>query len=726
MSIIFNEQSKTFYLNGKGYSYVFRINAVGYPEHLHFGAPIPCEDVTFVQSFGGRSMIATPAGVDDAKLSYHHTLPEIAFYGAGDYREPTFLVQNAGGDRLCNPEYIGCDILKEKPAISGMPSLDGGETLVLHLKDKFGDMLIDLYYTVYDDVSAIARRIVYKNGGAEPVKVQRAYSFTLGLHGTDYDVMTFPGNWMDERTPEIRPLDHGVISADSKRVSSSSTVNPAMVVMDKNTTEQFGEAYGICLIYSSSFVLKAEGASTGDSLIMGGINDFDFSWKLDGGESLETPEAVLVYSNEGLGGMSRTFHDTFREHIINKRFVKSERPVLINNWEATYFNFNNDKLRAIVDSVKGTGIDTFVLDDGWFGRRNTAMDGLGDWYVNEEKLEGGIDAIIDHTHAKGMKFGLWFEPEMVNELSDLYREHPDYAIGVPNRPKCYGRHQFCLDLTRKDVRDRIVEMINKVLREHKIDYVKWDYNRNVTDAFSVGTDPERQAEFAHRYALGLYDICERIINGNPHVFFEGCSSGGGRFDPAMMYYFPQIWTSDNSDAEARTRIQYGTSMIYPLSTMSCHVSAVPNHQNYRVTPMKTRADIAHLGATGYELDTSGFTDEDRAEVKAQVDEYRRMQDIILEGDLYRIDDPFKSNYFSEVVVTKDRSRAVFCVYRRNSLANEYTKRIRLSGLDKDKMYRIEKLGITASGASLMNVGIAPKLKLGDFISEMYLLTEVKQ
>ncbi len=725
MSIIFNEQNKTFYLNGKGYSYVFRINDVGYPEQLHFGAPIPCEDVTFVRSFGGRSMVASPAGVDNGKLSYHHTLPEIAFYGSGDFREPTFLVQSERGDRLCDLEYIGYDVLEQKPDITGMPSLDGGQTLILHLKDKFGDMLVDLYYTVYEDVSVITRRIVYKNGGKAPVKLERAYSFTLGMHGTDYDIMTFPGNWMDERTPETRPLGHGVISADSKRASSSSTMNPAMAILPRGTTEQYGEAYGVCLVYSSSFVLKAEGASTGDSLIMGGINDFDFSWKLDGGESFETPEVVIAYSSDGIGGMSRAFHDAFREHIINKRYVKQPRPVLINNWEATYFNFDNDKLRAIVDSVQGTGIDTLVLDDGWFGRRSGDNDGLGDWYVNEQKLEGGLDAIIEHTHSKGMKFGLWFEPEMVNELSDLYIAHPDYAIGIPGRPKSYSRHQFCLDLTRKDVRDCIVEMINKVLREHKIDYVKWDYNRNVTDTFSVGTEPERQAEFAHRYALGLYDICERIINGNPDIFFEGCSSGGGRFDPAMMYYFPQIWTSDNSDAEARTKIQYGTSIIYPLSSMSCHVSAVPNHQNNRVTPMKTRADIAHLGATGYELDTTKFTDEDRETVKAQVEEFRAMQDIILEGDLYRIENPFEGNYFSEIVVTKDKTRAAFCVYRRNSQANEYTKRIRLAGLDKDKMYHIDKLGITVSGASLMNVGIAPNLKVADFISEMYLLTEVK-
>ncbi|MBE6583561.1 MAG: alpha-galactosidase [Ruminococcaceae bacterium] len=723
MSIIFNEQNKTFYLNGKGYSYIFRINAVGYPEHLHFGAAVPCEDVSFVRSFGSRSQIATPAGVDNPNLSYNNTLPEIAFFGTSDYREPTFLVESERGDRLCDLEYVGHDILNEKPRINGMPSLDGGETLVVHLKDKFGDMQVDLYYSVYDDVSVISRRIVYKNGGNTTLKLHRAYSFTLGFGGVDYDVVTFPGNWMAERTPERRPMPHGVISSDSKRYSSSATQNPFIMVTSKDATEQFGEAYGISLIYSSSFVLKAEGTSNGDSIVTGGINDFDFCWTLGAGEILETPEAVIAYSNEGIGGMSRTLHDTFREHLINKRFVKQPRPIVINNWEATYFNFDNEKLCAIVDSVEGTGIDTLVLDDGWFGERKNDRFALGDWYVNEQKLVGGIDVIIEHTHAKGMKFGLWFEPEMINEDSDLYRAHPDYAIGVPGRPRSYSRHQYCLDLTRKDVRDCVVEMINKMLREHKIDYVKWDYNRNVTDAFSVGTDPERQSEFAHRYALGLYDICERIINGNPHVFFEGCAGGGGRYDPAMLYYFPQIWTSDCSDADTRTKIQYGTSMMYPLSTMSCHVSAVPNHQTHRVTPMSSRANIAHLGATGYELDTTKFTDEDKAAVKAQVEEYKQIQDIVLEGDLYRIENPYVSNYFTEMVVSKDKSRAILCVYRREAPANGDTKRIRLQGLDKDKTYRIEKLGIVASGASLMNVGMGVNYRLEDYTSDMYIITE---
>lgn len=724
MSITFNESNKTFYLNGKDYSYVFYINKMGYPTHLHFGAPVPCEDMFFSQSVGARSQIATPAGIDAPELSYNNTLPEISFFGTSDYREPTFLVENKRGDRLCDLEYIGHDIVSVKPAISGMPSLDGGETLILHLKDRFGEMKADLYYTVYGDASVLTRRIVYINGGNTSVRLHRAYSFTLGFGGIDYDVTTFPGNWMAERTPERTAMKYGVISADSKRYSSSSTQNPFMMITSKDATESQGEAYGISLVYSSSFVLKAEGTSNGDSIVTGGINDFDFSWKLDAGESFETPEAVLAYSADGIGGMSRALHDAFREHLINKRFVKQPRPIVINNWEATYFNFDNEKLCAIVDAVEGTGIDTLVLDDGWFGERKNDYYALGDWYVNENKLVGGIDVIIDHTHKKGMKFGLWFEPEMINENSDLYRAHPDYAIGVPERPRSYSRHQYCLDLTRKEVRDCVVEMINKMLREHKIDYVKWDYNRNVTDAFSVELEPERQSEFAHRYALGVYDICERIVNGNPNVFFEGCAGGGGRFDPAMLYYFPQIWTSDCSDADTRTRIQYGTSIMYPLSSMSCHVSAVPNHQTGRVTPIATRADIAHLGATGYELDTTKFTDEDKQTVKAQVDEYTAMQDIILEGDLYRLESPYVSNYFSEIVVTKDKTRAVLCLYRRESLANGDTKRIRLQGLDKNKTYRIEKLNIVASGATLMNVGIAANYRLEDYTSNMYMITEV--
>ncbi len=729
MSITFDKKRKIFYLDGKGITYAFFINEAGYPCHLHYGVRISHDDLRFLWTAKSRgSFLATPPGENVGLSIFSRYSPEITTLGIGDYREPTVQVENVTGDRLCDLRYVSHRILKQKPAISGMPSLDGDETLILHMEDAVTGFGADLYYSVYPDAAVVARRMVYHNGGKVPCKLRRAYSFAMGLYGQNYQILRLQGSWACERQMEWSNLCHGVTSIDSKRTSSSATLNPFMGVVEQGCTETHGQAYGFNLIYSSSFVLKAEGYETGDSVITGGINDLDFSWKLEPGESFETPEVVIAYSNEGLGGMSRAFHDAYRNHLIPKRWVHTHRPIVINNWEATYFNFDTEKLKKIVDAVAGTGIDTLVLDDGWFGARSNDKAGLGDWVVNEEKLQGGLKAIIDHAHSRGMRFGLWFEPEMVNEDSDLFRAHPDYAIGAPNRPRCYSRTQFMLDLTRSDVRDYIVESVNKVLRENEIDYVKWDYNRNVTESYSFGREPERQSEFAHRYALGFYDLCERIVEANPQVFFEGCSGGGARFDPGVLAYFPQIWTSDDSDAEERTRIQYGTSMVYPLSAMSCHVSEVPNHQVKRVTPMKTRADIAHLGATGYELDTSHYTDEDRETVYQQIVEYKTYEDLILQGDLYRIDNPFEGNYFSEMVVAKDKSKAMLTVYRRLADPNPEAYRLTLQGLDPKKTYHItgDRMDIIAKGVTLCNVAIPIPLHAGtDFVSQVYHIVELK-
>lgn len=724
MAIAYCADTKTFYLCGKGLTYAFFINSTGYLTHLHCGAPIGLDDLTFLPARGRISFDPTVPGVDDPKTHYGGYLPELGFYGTGDFREPAVQIENAGGDRLSNLVYDSHEILPKKPAIHGMPSLDGGETLVVHLKDAISQFCADLYYTVYDDASVIARRAVYINRGETTARLRRAYSFSMGLYGQEYNVMTLHGGWASERNIQSIPLHHGVISIDSKRLTSSAALNPFMGLVQKGTTEDFGNVWGVSLVYSSSYVLKAEGTCEGETLLTGGINDFDFGWKLEAGEAFETPEVVIAYSNEGIGGMSRAYHDAYRNHLIDRRHVQSPRPIVINNWEATYFDFDTPKLKAIVDAVEGTGIDTLVLDDGWFGKRDSDRRGLGDWVVNTEKLQGGLKGIIDYVHAKGMKFGLWFEPEMISEDSDLFRAHPDYAIGAPNRPRCYSRHQFMLDLTRADVRDYIVNAVNRVLAENDIDYVKWDYNRNATDMFSMGLAPDRQSEFAHRYALGVYDLFERIVFGNPNVFFEGCSGGGARFDPAMLYYFPQIWTSDDSDAEERTKIQYGTSIVYPLSTMSCHVSAVPNHQVKRVTSMETRGHIAHLGATGYELDTTEFTDEDRETVRAQVEEFKAIEHLVQTGDLYRIDSPFDGIYFNEMIVSKDKTEALLVVYRRLAVPNADVKRIRLKGLDPDKTYRIEELDITAKGSTLLNVPLPIKYKVRDFYSAVYHIVEV--
>ena len=720
MAIYFDKETKTFYLEGKSTTYAFYINNFGYAEHLYYGKRIHRDYILYTRSQGIWSCVATAPGADhiSGQKSFNHMNPEISFFGTSDYREATVHPKFAQGDRLTTLLYIGHEVLDEKPAINGMPAMRGGKTLVLHLYDDVKDFGADLYYTVYDDCDVIARRIVYINNSDEDIKLDRAYSFAMGLPHGEYDMLTLHGGWACERQPERVPLHFGVSSIDSKRATSSATLNPFMAILAKETTETSGDAWGVSLIYSSSFVLKAEVTSSGDALILGGINDFDFEWKLAGGESFETPEAVIAYSNNGIGGMSRELHDAFREHLINERYAKAPRPVLINNWEGTYFNFTKEKLCAIADAVEGTGIDTLVLDDGWFGKREDDTSGLGDWFVNEKKLVGGLDAVIEHVHSKGMKFGLWFEPEMISEDSDIFRAHPEYAIGVPDRERCYSRHQFMMDLTNPEVRDYIVNSVNTILANHKIDYVKWDYNRNVTEFYSLALDAEHQSEFAHRYALGLYDLCERIVNGNPDIFFEGCSGGGARFDPAIIYYFPQIWTSDNSDAEERSRIQYGTSIAYPLSTMSCHVSASPNHQVGRSTSLATRGDIAHLGSTGYELDTTVFTDEDKAAVKAQIEAYKKMERLVLDGDLYRLANPYTSNYFAFMIVSKDKSQAHLTCYRSLNHCNPAPYRVIMQGLDENKQYYIPELNLILHGSVLMSVGVPLNFDKCDFSTKV--------
>lgn len=727
MAIFVDDKTRSFFIEGKNVTYSFLINNLECAEHTYFGKKIPHDNLRYMASYGANSCVAS---VPDTKLnpysSYISFQPEITFGITGDYRESAVEYENQNGDRGLELLYDSYEIV-EGHSLKTMPSMRGGQTLILHLVDKVKKFGADLYYTVFDDCDVIARNIVYKNFSDKEITLNRAYSFSVGLPENNYRFLSLRGAWASERFEDIIPVHYGVVSIDSKRGSSSAVLNPFMALLKGNADEDQGEVVGVNLIYSSSFVLKAEGLTDGDVLLTGGINDYDFCWTLAPNEEFETPQAVLVYSNDGLGGMSRAYHDAYREHLINPRFVKKSRPLLVNNWEATYFDFNPEKLKAIIDGATGTGIDTFVLDDGWFGVRNNDRSSLGDWYTNMNKLPDGLKEISDYAHSKGLKFGLWFEPEMVSPDSDLFRGHPDWAINACKGRSCLGRNQYVLDLTRQEVRDYIVESINSVIRNEGVDYVKWDCNRNITDFYSVGRETKLQREFSHLYALGLYDIFERIVNGNPDILFEGCAGGGARFDCGVLYYFPQIWTSDNTDAEIRTHIQYGTSYVYPLSSMACHVSDCPNHQTKRVTEYQTRADIAHLGATGYELDTSKWSEEDKEMIRRQVNDYKEMEDLILNGDLYRLDNPATSNYFTFNVVSKDKTRAVCTTYRRLSNAYFHMNRLYFKGLDENKNYFIREKNIVLSGAVLVNKGIVAEYGIkngnGDFKTCVYHLEE---
>ncbi len=736
MAIFFNEETKMFYLEGANISYIFGINETGFPEHYYFGARIGRDELFYTaeENNGDSAEAAIPGKIKTGKHSYNVYRSEFSMYGNSEYREPSFQMLFPNGSRINEFLYETHEILAKKTAIPGMPSMRGGETLVVTLKDKNSEMRVRLFYTVYDDCDVVCRHMEVENGTSETVKILRAYSFALDVYGNDHDLLTLENAWGRESRPERTTLAHGTFCIDEKSASSTRRHAAGFALLDKDTTEHSGGALGVNLIYSASFALKAQVGTKGYTRLTGGINDFDFSWALGAGETFATPEAVLAYSEEGIGGMSRAYHDAYRKYLINPRFVNTYRPIVINSWEAVYFDPSPARLLPIIDAVRGTGIDTFVLDDGWFGARRNDRAGLGDWVVSPDVYPEGLKPVIDYVHNAGFKFGIWFEPEMVNPDSDLYRAHPDWAIAVPGAEPCLARRQLVLDITRADVRDYIVESVSKVLRENDIDYVKWDFNRALTENFSNALPAEKQQEMHHRFALGFYDLCERLVNGFPNIFFEGCAGGGGRFDAGVLYYFPQIWASDDTDAYMRTQIQHGTSIFYPLSAISCHTSICPNHQTNRTTPFKTRADIAHLGATGYELDTTKITPEEIAEVTTQVADYHEMEDLVLNGDLYRLENTFDSNYFAMQLVSKDKASSHITVMRALCRPNDEHKRIFPKGLDKTAVYEVVneeyELKLRLTGAAIMRVGLVIPLKTakgqmpGDFKTFVFKMTKV--
>jgi len=724
MAIFYDEHNATFYLEGKNVSYVIGTNRFSGVHNLYFGKKIGRDDLSYSVILKDRGSEAVYSDSESRRNSPNHYMNEYPVYGKGDFRESAFMPVAADGDRLFEPVLEGYEITDVKPKLDGMPMLKGGQTLIIKLLDEKSNIRVKLFYTVYDELNVVARRTEIENLAFAPLTLDRVYSFNCDFQMGDYKLLTQYGAHMRERQIEISSIPHGVTSVDSKRGATSLFSSCFMALLKGSVDENHGEVYGFNLIYSGSFKLNAEKSPFDLIRINGGINDFGFSWTLNPGETFSTPEAVLVYSDGGLGQMSRTYHDLYRNYLINERFAHELRPIVINNWEATYFNFDIPKLCAIIDTVKGSGINMFVLDDGWFGARDNDRRGLGDWVVNEDRLKGSLKTLIDYVHDSGMKFGLWFEPEMVNPDSDIFRAHPDWIITVPGRTPSPSRDQQVFDLSKKEVRDYIVKAVSDILNTYEIDYVKWDMNRNITEIYSDGLPYDRQREIMHRYALGLYDICERIINGFPKVFFEGCSSGGGRFDPAMLYYFPQIWTSDNTDASCRTRIQYGTSLCYPLSSMSCHVSICPNHGTNRTIPFKTRGDIARLGATGYELDTTKITLDELAMVKSQVEEYHRIEKLVIEGDLYRLDSPFTSNFFAIEITAKDKSESVITCFRNLEDSNMPNKFFYPNGLDPEAEYEVEELNKTLKGSTIMNVGLVPNFPWGDFTSVVYHLKRV--
>ncbi|WP_139902953.1 alpha-galactosidase [Clostridium thermarum] len=721
MPIMFNDETKTFHLQAGDSSYIFQIYRDGYLAHLYWGQKIRSNHLSRFIPYGRKPQAPTPDDPDET-FSLDTLLQEYAAYGNSDFRSPAYQVQLENGSTITDLRYKSHRILKGKRVLEGLPGTyverdEEAESLEIVLWDELCGLEVVLTYTVFEKYNAISREVKLINKGTEKLKVLRALSANVDFYNSDYDFIHLSGAWGRERHLERRSLKSGIQAIESRRGASSHQQNPFAALVSKNADEEHGEVFAFSLVYSGNFIAQAEVDQFKTTRFSMGINPFDFSWLLEPSQTFQTPEIIMVYSNHGLGEMSRTFHKLYRNNLCRGKYKLQARPILINNWEATYFDFTAEKLEDIATVASELGLELFVLDDGWFGKRNSDDSSLGDWYLNREKLPAGLDDLAERINKLGLKFGLWFEPEMISENSDLYRAHPDWCIYVPDRRRTKSRHQLVLDLTNAKVRDYIVDAVCKVLGSAPISYVKWDMNRNITEAGSAYLPAERQRETAHRYILGLYDIMNRITAAFPDILFESCSGGGGRFDPGILYYMPQTWTSDDTDAVERLFIQYGTSMVYPAITMGAHVSAVPNHQVDRVTRLDMRGHVAMAGNLGYELDLTKFTPEEVEAVKKQVAEYKEIRELVQFGDFYRLRSPFEGNDTAWMFVSEDKREAVVFYYRIMAKPNPpLTSILRLRGLDENRDYEVMGSGMVYGGDELIYAGIAVPTLKGDYAS----------
>lgn len=701
MAITFNETTRIFTLTTAHTTYQMQADAQGYLLHLYYGARTAGE-MDYLLNYGDRGFSGNPNSAGSDRTYSLDALPqEYPSLGTGDFRNYALNIENADGSQCCNPVYITHEIAAGKYTLKGLPFVraeeNEAETLKIILEDPVTKVELHLLYGVLEKEDIITRSVIIKNAGKAPVTVKKAQSACLDfLHG-DYDLIKFYGRHAMERNMERMPVSHESTRIGSRRGTSSHQYNPGVILAGKNTNEDSGSCYGILFVYSGNFLVEAEKDQYDQTRIQMGLTDELFAYPLEAGAEFIAPEVILSYTNKGLSRLSQQYHHCIMNHICQGKYVHANRPVLINSWEAAYFDFTGDTIVELAKEAKALGIDMVVMDDGWFGKRNDDNSSLGDWYVNEEKLGGTLTKLIERVNAEGVKFGIWIEPEMVSEDSDLYREHPEWAITIPGRKPVRSRNQLVLDFSRKEVRDEIFKRICAVLDQGNVEYIKWDMNRSLADIYAPNV--------TYDYVLGVYDFLEKLTNRYPDILIEGCSGGGGRFDAGMLYYTPQIWCSDNTDAINRTRIQYGTSFFYPVAAMGSHVSAVPNHQTGRVTSMHTRGVAAMSGTFGYELNPALLNAKEKAEIRAQLAQYREYQELIREGDYYRLSNPFQDNFAAWMVVSDDRSKALVSVIRLTAEANPPAAYVTLKGMEEDAFYREKTTGKVYPGAALMEAGI---------------------
>lgn len=724
MGILIDEKERFFCIETKNTEYQMKVDFNNVLKHIWYGnkTGMDMEYVTVIgRDIGGSGNLYEMKDVRSYSLN---TIPlEYPCAGAGDFRISAFDVRFENGTGNPDLRFEGFKVFEGKYGIPNMPAVyceGSAETLEIYLKDTTYNLSVTLRYGVVPEYDVITRCAVITNNGDDSVKIENAMSGALDLPDGEWDWVHFYGRHCLERQAERGRVMHGIQESSSKRGISGHQENPAVIICRPDTSETSGECYGAMLVYSGNFSARIQKDELNKVRLTMGINPELFSWKLDAGESFYTPEVVFSYSASGFEKLSHNLHKLVRNNICRGKYKYGQRPVLINNWEATYFDFNEEKILNIAKQAAELGVEMLVMDDGWFGKRNDDKSSLGDWFVNTDKLKGGLAPLVKQINELGMKFGIWFEPEMISEDSLLFSKHPEWALRIPERKPVMSRCQLVLDMSRQDVVDYLFERISSILNSANISYIKWDMNRGITDWYSAELSAKQMGELPHRYVLGLYSLLQRVTNAFPDVMIEGCSAGGGRFDAGMLYYCPQIWCSDDTDAYERTKIQYGTSFFYPVSAVGSHISAVPNHQTGRVTPFETRAITAMAGSFGYELDLNNISAEEKEEVKLQIKRFKEYDSLIHSGDYYRLSKPHQDNYAAWGYVSENKSEALYHIVQFRTEPN-FSLRICLRGLDKNSTYILAEDGKKYTGAALMSGGVLLPAPSGDYVPyELYL------
>ena len=704
MPVVIDTRAQTFHLtDGSHFSYILQVGADpaggNTVYQLYWGAPLKDGALDYIIGESRRDLASF-----DSELQ----LPAFAYptSGRGDFRPVALRAVGPDGTDCTILNYEDYEVIKGKKSLPGLPAVyveseSEADTLVIRMKDPKTGLQAELAYTVMNDLHALTQSVRLTNGGDGKITLCDPASACVTLRG-EFDMLHLQGAWAKERSVErVGPM-HGVREIGSNRGASGHQHNPFIALMEQDATEFTGGCYGLALVYSGSFRMLAEENAYGHTRVLGGVQQC--AWRLQPGEAFQTPEMILAYSDAGLNGMSAVFHKLIRTRVCRGRWRDRERPVLVNNWEGTYFNFNTDKLLAIAQKGAEIGAELFVLDDGWFGKRNSDNCSLGDWVVNEEKLPGGLKLLAEKVNAMGMMFGLWFEPEMISPDSDLYRAHPDWCLHVPQRPRSQRRQQLILDMTRRDVQDYVIDAVSRVLESAPIGYVKWDMNRNFAETGSALLPAEQQGEVHHRYILGVYRVMDAVTSRFPEILFESCAGGGGRFDAGILYYMPQTWTSDDTDAVERLFIQYGTSMAYPPAAMGAHVSAVPNHQVGRVTSLTMRGHVAMSGNFGYELDLTRLPEEELAQMKEQIALVKQVRHLTQQGRFTRLASPFEGDYAAWQFASEDQGEVLVLLFRRFARANGVHPFIRVRDVDENGWY-VDQNGRRYHGSALKNLGL---------------------